>query len=144
MRRRRRLNRAKVATAIVSVALLVNGCEARVFGTPPAAENTPQAPVVAPQASLPALPEAPPNQPTEPLAGLDARVRQATADAAASGADIETVVLDRNTGLSFAKIATALEAEGILSPAGRPTWQPSTVRRIYASATAATELGVTA
>ncbi|ABM16679.1 MULTISPECIES: LppW family protein [Mycolicibacterium] len=98
MRRRRRLNRAKVATAIVSVALLVNGCEARVFGTPPAAENTPQAPVVAPQASLPALPEAPPNQPTEPLAGLDARVRQATADAAASGADIETVVLDRNTG----------------------------------------------
>ena len=99
MRRRRRLNRAKVATAIVSVALLVNGCEARVFGTPPAAENnTPQASVVAPQASLPALPEAPPNQPTEPLAGLDARVRQATADAAASGADIETVVLDRNTG----------------------------------------------
>lgn len=98
MRARPQLNRAKVATAIVSVALLVNGCEAQVFGTPPAAENTPQAPVVAPQASLPALPQAPPNQPTEPLAGLDARVRQATADAAASGADIETVVLDRTTG----------------------------------------------
>jgi DNA invertase Pin-like site-specific DNA recombinase len=57
---------------------------------------------------------------------------------------VRRIVLDRNAGLSFAKIATALEAEGILSPAGRPTWQPSTVRRIYASATAATELGVTA
>lgn len=57
---------------------------------------------------------------------------------------VRRIVLDRNAGLSFAKIATALEAEGIPSPAGRPTWQPSTVRRIYASATAATELGVTA
>ena len=84
--------------AIVGVALLVNGCEAQVWGTPPATENTPQATVVAPQASLPALPEAPPAQPTAPFDGLDARVRQATADAAGSGADIETVVLDRNTG----------------------------------------------
>ncbi|MBJ7337425.1 serine hydrolase, partial [Mycolicibacterium sp.] len=48
-----------------------------------------------PQASLP---EAPPAAPTATLAGLDARVRQATADAATSGADIETVVLDRTTG----------------------------------------------
>jgi DNA invertase Pin-like site-specific DNA recombinase len=52
---------------------------------------------------------------------------------------VRRIVLDRNSGLSFAKIATALEAEAILSPAGRPNWQPSTVRRIYASATAATE-----
>lgn len=57
---------------------------------------------------------------------------------------VRRIVLDRNTGLSFAKIAAALEAEGILSPAGRPTWQPSTVRRIYASATAATEGAATA
>lgn len=57
---------------------------------------------------------------------------------------IRRIVMDRNTGLSFAKIAAALEAEGILSPAGRSTWQPSTVRRIYASATAATELGASA
>jgi hypothetical protein len=35
---------------------------------------------------------------TAPLAGLDARARQATADAAKSGATIETVVLDRSTG----------------------------------------------
>jgi DNA invertase Pin-like site-specific DNA recombinase len=49
---------------------------------------------------------------------------------------VRRIVLDRNTGLSYDRIATALEAEGILSPAGRPKWQPSTVRRIYASATA--------
>jgi hypothetical protein len=84
--------------AIVCVALLVNGCEAQVWGTPPAAETTPQAPVVAPQPSPLVLPEAPPAQPTAPLAGLDARVRQATAYAAESGADIKTAVLDRNTG----------------------------------------------
>lgn len=57
---------------------------------------------------------------------------------------VRRIVMDRNSGLSFAKIATALEAEGILSPAGRPTWQASTVRRIYTSATAATELAATA
>jgi DNA invertase Pin-like site-specific DNA recombinase len=50
---------------------------------------------------------------------------------------VRRIVMDRNIGLSFAKIAAALEAEGILSPAGLPTWQTSTVRRIYASATAA-------
>lgn len=41
---------------------------------------------------------APPAQPMAPFAGLEARVQQATADAAASGADITAVVLDRNTG----------------------------------------------
>jgi len=84
--------------AVVCVAVLVNGCEAQVWGAPPAAESTPQATVVAPQASLPVLPEAPPAQPTASSDGLDARVRQATADAAKSGAHIETVVLDRDTG----------------------------------------------
>jgi hypothetical protein len=84
-------NRAMAGMAIICVALLVNGCEAQAGGSPPATEDTPQA-------SLAVLPEAPPAQPTAPLVGLDARVRQATADAAKSGADIETVVLDRNTG----------------------------------------------
>jgi hypothetical protein len=95
---RRMPKRAMTSVAIVCAALLVNGCEAQVWGAPPAAEHTPQASVVTLQASLPALPEAPPDEPEAPLAGLDARVRQATADAAKSGADIETVVLDRNTG----------------------------------------------
>ena len=53
---------------------------------------------------------------------------------------VRRIVTDRNAGLSFAKIATALEAEGILSPSGLPTWQSSTVRRIYQSATAAAGL----
>jgi hypothetical protein len=96
---RQRLPRwAMTRIAVVCVALLVSGCEAQVWGSPPATENTPQAPVVAPQASLPVLPEAPPAQPPTSFDGLDARVRQATADAAKSGADIETVVLDRDTG----------------------------------------------
>ncbi|WP_319456364.1 MULTISPECIES: serine hydrolase [unclassified Mycobacterium] len=95
MHRRRLPNRAMTSMAIVCVALLVNGCEAQVWGSPPTAQSTPQATVVTPQASPPVLPAAPP---TAPFDGLDARVRQATADAAKSGAVIETVVLDRNTG----------------------------------------------
>ncbi|MDT5264224.1 MAG: hypothetical protein QOI90_850, partial [Mycobacterium sp.] len=91
-------NRAMTSMAIVCVAQLVYVCEAKVWGSPPTAENTPQATVSAPEASLPVLPEAPPNQSAAPLDGLDARVRQATADAAKSGANIETVVLDRDTG----------------------------------------------
>jgi hypothetical protein len=93
---RRRLPRwAMTRMAIVSVALLLSGCEAQVWGSPPATQNTPQAPVVAPQAPLPA---APPAEPAAPLAGLDARVRQAIADSAKSGAKMDTVVLDRTTG----------------------------------------------
>jgi hypothetical protein len=96
---RRRLPKwAMTSMATVGVALLVNGCEAQVWGAPPSAENTPRATTAAPQASPPVLPETPPDQPTAGLDGLDARVRQATADAAKSGANIETVVLDRNTG----------------------------------------------
>jgi hypothetical protein len=96
---RRRLPQwAMSAMAIVCVALLVDGCEAQVWGTPPTAQNTPQATDVAPLASLAAPPEAPLAGQTAPFDGLDARVRQATADAAQSGAVIETVVMDRNTG----------------------------------------------
>lgn len=85
-------NRTMTAMAIVGVALLVNGCEAQSWGTPPTAENTPA------PATAPALPEAPPGQPPASFAGLEARVQQATADAATSGADITAVVLDRTTG----------------------------------------------
>lgn len=96
--RRRRSTRAMASTAVICAGLLVAGCEAQVWGTPPAAEDGPQAPAVAPQAPPPGLPQAPPAQPTVAFDGLDARVQQATADAAASGADIETFVLDRTTG----------------------------------------------
>jgi hypothetical protein len=57
---------------------------------------------------------------------------------------VRRVVMDRNAGLSYDRIARALEAERILSPAGRPTSQASTVRRVYQSATAATELEASA
>jgi hypothetical protein len=81
--------------AVVGVALLVNGCEATAGGSPATAENTPPAPVSAQEAPPP---DAPPSPATAGLDGLDARVRQATAEAAKSGANIETVVLDRDTG----------------------------------------------
>jgi DNA invertase Pin-like site-specific DNA recombinase len=54
------------------------------------------------------------------------------------------IVMDRHTGLSFDKIAAALEAEGIRAPGGGEKWYTSTVRRIYASATATTEAEATA
>lgn len=75
--------------ATVGVALLMSGCMAQVSGLPPATE-APQAPVV--------TPEAPPAPPASSFEGLDARVQQATADAARSGADIEIAILDRTTG----------------------------------------------
>ncbi|MCF6388590.1 class A beta-lactamase-related serine hydrolase [Mycobacterium sp. MBM] len=59
--------------AVVAVALLLTGCTARVSA-------------------------APPSQPTAPLAGLQGRVAQATADAAEAGAQMAIVVLDRSTG----------------------------------------------
>jgi CubicO group peptidase (beta-lactamase class C family) len=75
--------------AIVCAVVLVAGCEARVYGVPPD-EPGPQQTVVAPAA--------PPSQHAATFDGLDARTKQATAEAAKSGADIESVVLDRNTG----------------------------------------------
>ena len=78
--------------------LVVAGCEARVYGTPPVDPAAPQLTVVAPQGPLAPLPEAPPDEPAAAFDGLDGRTKQATADAAAKGADITTVVLDRSTG----------------------------------------------
>ncbi len=48
--------------------------------------------------------------------------------------------MDRNAGQTYERIARALSAEGILSPLGKPTWQASTVRRIFQSATAEADL----
>jgi DNA invertase Pin-like site-specific DNA recombinase len=49
---------------------------------------------------------------------------------------VRRIVFDRNAGLTYERIARALTGEGILSPLGKATWQASTVRRIYTSATA--------
>ena len=91
-------SRATVTAAIVVATLVVAGCEAQVHGTPPAGSPAPRLTVVAPQATSAPLPQAPPDHPPAAFDGLDARTRQATANAAKSGAHIETVVLDRNTG----------------------------------------------
>ncbi|MEX3654181.1 class A beta-lactamase-related serine hydrolase [Mycolicibacterium fortuitum] len=56
-----------------------------------------EAPAIAPQVPLTPL-DGLDAEPAAPFAGLDARTRQATADAAKSGADVEIVVLDRDTG----------------------------------------------
>lgn len=83
---RRRLSKAAVTgMAIVSVAMLV-GCEAQVSATP--IQDIAQDPVV----------QEPTGPAAAPFDGLDARTRQATADAAKSGADITVSVLDRHTG----------------------------------------------
>ena len=95
--RRRPSSLTTATAAIVSAVLVVAGCEARVYGTPPVDLDAPHLTVVAPQGSLAPLPEAPPDGPNATFDGLDARTKQATTDAAKSGADISAVVLDRNT-----------------------------------------------
>jgi len=54
----------------------------------------------------------------------------------ASPSVVRRIVQKREAGCTYDAIASALSAEKVLSPLGKPTWQPSTVRRIYASATA--------
>ena len=82
------------AATVVTVA---SGCEAKVYGTPPD-PATPALTVVAPLGSMAPLPEAPPDEPAAAFSGLEMRERQATTAAAADGADITALVLDRNTG----------------------------------------------
>ena len=64
----------------------------------PRSPPTPRLTVVAPLGTRAPLPESPPDEPAAAFAGLDARARRATADAAKAGADITITVLDRNTG----------------------------------------------
>jgi hypothetical protein len=87
-----------VCTAAVAVVTVVAGCEAKVYGTPPPRPGAPQLTIVAPQGNMAPLPEAPPDEPIAAFTGLDARERQASAEAAKAGADITVAVLDRNTG----------------------------------------------
>ena len=94
----RRPSKLLMGTAVTVAAVTVaSGCEARVYGTPPA-PATPALTVVAPLGSMAPLPVPPPDQAPAAFTGLEARERQATADAADDGADITALVLDRNTG----------------------------------------------
>jgi hypothetical protein len=87
-----------VSAAAVAVVTAVAGCEAKVYGTPPPRPGAPQLTVVAPLGSMAPLPEAPPDEPAVAFTGLQDRERQATTEAAKSGADITVAILDRNTG----------------------------------------------
>lgn len=103
--RRQRSKWAMTSMALLGMALLVTGCEAQVWGMPPDGENAPLATAVAPQAPVTVAPQAPTDQALAPLEGLEARTRQATADAASSGANIRLAFLDRNTGQVIANNA---------------------------------------
>lgn len=54
----------------------------------------------------------------------------------ASPSVVRRIVQERQAGSTYDAVASALTTENVLSPLGKPTWQPSTVRRIYSSATA--------
>jgi DNA invertase Pin-like site-specific DNA recombinase len=62
----------------------------------------------------------------------------------ASSSVVRRIVRDRDAGNTYDAIASALEADKVLSPLGKPIWQPSTVRRIYRSATAGIQMEVSA
>jgi hypothetical protein len=96
-----------VTAAAVAVITVAAGCEAKVYGTPPPSSGGPQLTVVAPLGSMAPLPEALPDQPAAAFSGLDTRERQATTDAAQSGAKITALVLDRNSGQLVANGNTA-------------------------------------
>lgn len=54
---------------------------------------------------------------------------------------VRRIAKDRNAGKTYDAIASTLASENVLSPLGKATWQPSTVRRIYTSATAGLSQG---
>jgi len=82
-------------TAATATVMLTAGCEAKVYGAAPPNKI---ALTVVPVVTALEMPEAPAAEPAAALAGLDARERSATNDAAAAGARISAAVLDRDTG----------------------------------------------
>lgn len=120
------------ATASVSALLLVAGCEAKVYGTTGAGKPTQIRLVDEPLGSIAPIPLDTSDllaqelfaQPTAALGGLEIRSRQATAEAATRGAEISTLVLDRDTGqavsngngmtLAIASVAKLFIADDLL------------------------------
>ena len=95
-----------VTALAATIVIVAAGCEAKVYGTPPAPASPPLT-VVAPLGSLAPLPEVAPDEPAPTFTGLDVRERQATSAAADDGAMITALVLDRNTGQMVANGNTA-------------------------------------
>ena len=91
--RRRPSSLTTATAAIVSAVLVVAGCEARVYGTPPVDLDAPHLTVVAPQGSLaPRCLKPRPTSRTLRSTAWTPATKQATTDAAKSGADISAVV----------------------------------------------------
>jgi len=70
------------------------------------------------------------------LAAKKARGESVGRPRVAKASVVRRIVQERDKGLTYDAIAEQLTADKVLSPLGRQRWQPSTVRRIYASATA--------
>jgi hypothetical protein len=97
MRARRQL---LIATAAV-VAVLVGGCEAKVYGASNTRSPDHRTSRVAPLAQAVMPPESPLAEPTATLTGLQARLQQATEQAAEQGATISVAVFDRANNQMF-------------------------------------------
>ena len=78
---RRPASLATATACVVCAALLVAGCEAQASVPPPAQSHAPRSSVVAPQSNSVPLPAVPPDRSVSPFDGLEARTRQATAEA---------------------------------------------------------------
>jgi DNA invertase Pin-like site-specific DNA recombinase len=66
----------------------------------------------------------------EGLAAAKARGKRIGRPKLATAKVVDSILSQRDKGKSFAAIAQDLTSSGVLSPAGRPQWQASTVRRI--------------
>lgn len=121
---RRRPSMLLTAIEVITIVALLAGCEAKVYGSPGERSPEPRMTLVAPAAPAAPPPAAPPGQPTVAFDGLDARIRQATTEAAGRGATISVVVLDRETnkllsngkaqGLAVASVAKLFIADDLL------------------------------
>lgn len=67
----------------------------------------------------------------EGLAAAKAKGKRIGRPRIATAIAVDRIVTARENGESFDAIAKALTEDAVLSPAGRPIWQSSTVRRIY-------------
>ena len=110
------------------VAATLAGCEAYVHGSPPA-RSGPLVTAPAPLGTMASLPETPADEPAAGFNGLAGRLQQATAEAAAAGADLTVAVLDRNTGqlvtnsngmtMAIASVVKLFIADDVLLQASR-------------------------
>lgn len=95
---RRRPSKLLAVTAAFSVAVVLTGCEARVYGSSDQDQTTSSThlTMVAPQSADVAAPQEPPQEAVS-FDGLAERATLATANAADEGADITFLILDRST-----------------------------------------------